>query len=122
MRRSLTTLQSLALSLMLFGLAVQISAGALIATDSPPKASPVEHVDGDGHPDHGHPSTPLTATLVDVHRASIGGDVLDALAAFFGGIVEVLRGTYICGDCNLPSDDGCQCVCWSGNPRPGDCD
>lgn len=122
MRRSLSTLQSLALSLMLFGLAVQISTGALIATDSPPAASPIEHHDGDGHPDHDHASTPLPTTLSEAHAASIGGDVFDALAALFSRIAAAARGAYICDDCNLPSDDGCRCVCWSGNPRPGDCD
>ena len=120
MHRTLPTLQSLALSLMLVGLAVQVTAGALTVADGMTTAAPSEHHDGDGHADHA--ATTLAVTLTEAHTASIGGDVLDALLSFFGGIVEALRTPYICDDCNLPSDGGCQCVCWSGNPRPGDCD
>lgn len=119
MSHSLSLARSLALSLMLFGLSVQVTAGALTITDGAPSTIEQHH----GGDDHDHAATPtLSGSFAEAQTASIGGDVLDALAAFFAHVAAAARGAYICGDCNLPSDDGCQCVCWSGNPRPGDCD
>lgn len=31
-----------------------------------------------------------------------------------------LTGGEICQDCNLPPDDGCKCVCYSGGYDPDD--
>jgi hypothetical protein len=117
MTRSLALAQSLALTLMLFGLAVQaigVTAGV-----------PESHAAEQHHEGHDHavtPAHPGSVPLAETQAASIGGEVLDALAALFTRLAAAARGAYICDDCNLPSDDGCQCVCWSGNPRPGDCD
>lgn len=33
---------------------------------------------------------------------------------------QALAGDDICGDCNLPADDGCRCVCYSGGYDPDD--
>ena len=122
MHRSRSPLPTLALSLMLVGLAVQLAAGALSPADVP-TPPPAEHVEGDGHSDHPAPSPAAPAvTLGEAQHAGLGGGLFDRLATFFGELAVILRGSYICDDCNLPSDDGCQCVCWSGNPRPGDCD
>jgi len=118
MTRSLALAQSLTLSLMLLGIGVQITAGAVTAVDGILSSPPVEqHHDGDGHTDHA--ATPAF-TLAEAQTASIGGDVLGALAAFLTRLAAAARGAYICDDCNLPSDDGCRCVCYSGGYDPTD--
>ncbi len=56
---------------------------------------------------------------VDVQRASVATGLFSLWALAVSGW-QAMTGGDICDDCNLPVDDGCKCVCYSGGYDPDD--
>ena len=115
--RLIPALRGLALSLMMLGLAVNTGAAILHAGAL---ATTVAHHDQDGH-GHDGDGDPISFAQLDIEHqhAALDGGVIDAVLDFLAGIVDSLRDQY-CSDCGHTGSK-CQCDCWSGNPRDGEC-
>ena len=93
--RLVETAQRMAATLMLLAMLGSVVGGAL----------PV-HTDG-------HDASAETSAHVDVQEANVATGLFSLWALAVSGW-NALAGDDICGDCNLPADDGCKCVCTSG--------
>ena len=93
--RLVGTARALAATLMLLAMLGSVVGGAL----------PV-HTDG-------HDALAETSAHVDVQEADVATGLFSLWALAVSGW-NALAGDDICGDCNLPADDGCKCVCTSG--------
>ena len=114
MRQSLlAALRGLALSLMLFGAAGQVFAGI---AHTPPLQDTAHHA-GDGH-DHSGDLPALDAPAQN--QAALGGGIIGAVLDFLGGLFGDVDRDLYCSDCGH-SGSACQCDCWSGNPKEGEC-
>ena len=99
--RLVETARGLAATLMLLAMLGSVVGGAL----------PV-HTDG-------HDASAETSAHVDVQEANVATGLFSLWALAVSGW-NALTGSDICDDCNLPVDDGCKCVCYSGGYDPDD--
>ena len=67
----------------------------------------------------GHDASAETSAHLDVQEANVATGLFSLWALAVSGW-NALAGDDICGDCNLPADDGCKCVCYSGGYDPDD--
>jgi len=70
-------------------------------------------------PASGHPHETYSESADLSHEATLVSGIYPLYALALRGW-EALVGDDICGDCNLPVDDGCRCECYSGGYDPND--